>query len=187
MNRLRALPRRPQAGFTLIELMIVVAIIGILAAIAIPAFIGYVRRSKTAEAGGNLRTLFQHAATYYNQERWGRGVLSAGGGATASTACTVGTENSGNTPGIGKTRINWSGLTNFTALGFTVSDPVYYRYDMTATAACGNAANAAKYTFAATGDLDGDSSLSTFEITVASDANNNLFRSPGMYVVNELE
>ncbi len=45
----RTLARRAQAGFTLIELMIVVAIIGILAAVALPAYQDYTARAKVSE------------------------------------------------------------------------------------------------------------------------------------------
>ena len=53
-----------QKGFTLIELMIVVAIIGILAPIAIPNFIAYQAKSKQSEAKVSLGAIFTSAVAY---------------------------------------------------------------------------------------------------------------------------
>ena len=55
-------------GFTLIELMIVVAIIGILAAIAIPNFVKFQARSKQGEAKTNLKALFTAEKSYYAEK-----------------------------------------------------------------------------------------------------------------------
>lgn len=54
-----------QKGFTLIELMIVVAIIGILAAIAIPAYTDYTARAKITEAVGALASAKTSVSEYY--------------------------------------------------------------------------------------------------------------------------
>jgi prepilin-type N-terminal cleavage/methylation domain-containing protein len=53
-------------GFTLIELMIVVAIIGILASIAIPKFANLVRKSKEGASKGNLGTIRSALSIYYS-------------------------------------------------------------------------------------------------------------------------
>jgi prepilin-type N-terminal cleavage/methylation domain-containing protein len=60
-------------GFTLIELMIVVAILGILAVIAVPALQKYMRRAKTAEAKTQIAKLYDAASSYFKSEHAERG------------------------------------------------------------------------------------------------------------------
>ena len=65
MQKARFKRIRSGEGFTLIELMIVVAIIGILAAIAIPNFLQYQRRARTSEARTNLGAIRTSETTFY--------------------------------------------------------------------------------------------------------------------------
>ncbi|MBW2304295.1 MAG: prepilin-type N-terminal cleavage/methylation domain-containing protein, partial [Deltaproteobacteria bacterium] len=59
------LPKKDERGFTLIELMIVIAIIGILAAIAIPQFNAYRARSYNASANTDLRNAMTAQEGYF--------------------------------------------------------------------------------------------------------------------------
>lgn len=72
---------RQVKGFTLIEIMIVVAIIGILASIAIPGYQNYVKKGKAAEATANLATLRIQMEQYFQDNK-----TYVGGNCTPTTA-----------------------------------------------------------------------------------------------------
>jgi len=74
--------RKQSRGFTLIELMIVVAVIGILASVAYPSYQEYVRKSKRAEGRTALMELLQQQERYMTQNNTYLAISTAGSTST---------------------------------------------------------------------------------------------------------
>lgn len=141
--------RKRRAGFTLVELMVAVAIIGILASTAVTGFRLFQLRSRRSEAASNLASIRTAQRAYFN-ERGGYVV------APPSPALQP----------LGPNKQNWyprggfSPVPNvgFDVLGWTPEGATYFDYDS-------NAANLAAgwaFTAAAYGDTDADGSISAF-------------------------
>ena len=98
---------RKQGGFTLIELMIVVAIIGILAAIAIPAYTTYTQKARFTEAVLAAATLKTDVVTYIQTEGLtALTTVNSGTGSIPDTVTATATVN-GSTVAAGVITITW--------------------------------------------------------------------------------
>jgi len=172
-------------GFTLIELMIVVAIIGILAAVAIPAFMKYIRRSKTTEASMNVRKLYDSSVSYYESEhatRSGAIIAKQFPVAAVVTPATHCCANAGEKCPPDPTL--WQDTAGtWAALNFSVDDPFYYQYSYDST----GTDTASQFTARANGDLDCDNIYSTFERIGKVDSQHNVTGGSGLYVANDIE
>ena len=173
---------RDSKGFTLIELMIVVAIIGILAAVAVPAFMKYMKRSRTTEAPPNLKKIFDGAKGYFESgskaDRAGNPIavqFPTTAALNPSTACC------GTTSGkcVGS---DWE--TNLTSpkVGFEISDPQYLRYRFDSTLG-----TAPAFTDGAHADLDCDGINSTYERTATVDTQLRVVGAPSIYIEKDIE
>ena len=177
--------RQSESGFTLVELMIVVAIIGLLAAIAIPAFTRYVRKSRTSEAAIHLNKQWVGALAYYEADH----INPAGSvltkefpgpsGAWADTR-ECGCEPTSFCPG---NNTIWNSDSVWHALNFALPDPHHYMPGYTAS----GAGPSAQFTAYAKGDLNCNSTFAEFTRQGSINSMGDVTGAHAPVIANELE
>jgi type IV pilus assembly protein PilA len=161
--------RRLEHGFTLIELMIVVAIVGILAVLAVYGVHKYIANAKSTEARDSLGQIAKDAAAAVEREKGSHPIVSAGNtSALMRVFCATATPvpSSGKPPVAEKYQSrpsDWSGdaTSGWQCLGFSIEEPQYYEYEYTSS---NTSALAGGFTAFAHGDLNGDGATSQFSV-----------------------
>lgn len=166
---------RQNRGFTLVELMIVVAIVGILAALAIYGVRKYMSNAKTAEARNSLGQIAKDASAAYNKETMQATVMTGTTGASTALSnqlcASASPVPSALTAVQGKkyqsVAADWdsgSATAGWQCLKYSMSEPQYFMYNYTAT---NPTANNGTFVASAAGDLDGDGTGSSFTMNGA--------------------
>lgn len=165
-------------GMTITEIMIAMAIVALLASIAIPSFINYIRSSKTSEAVSNIRTIYSGEVSYFLNDKIQRGA----GALITSRFVTCPTTPASVPPGE-KRSGNWDNP-NWAAVQFAQDSPVLFSY----TTEASGIGTSAEFTARAEGDLDNDGVYSLFERTGAvNDSSGDIEASAGIYIVRDIE